>query len=80
MRKKMQSRDFCFWLQGFLEMSNSKTLDENQTQMLKNHLNLVFIHDIDPSMPDPTGKLQEVHDGNAQAAHELMNRPPGARC
>lgn len=55
----MTSRDFCFWLQGFFELSNEKCLDELQTNMVKKHLNMVFIHEIDPSMPDP--KLDAAH-------------------
>jgi ABC-type histidine transport system ATPase subunit len=35
---------FCYWLQGFLEMSpDLKTLDEKQLQMLREHLQLVFL-------------------------------------
>lgn len=59
----MTSRDFCFWLQGSFEILNPKTLDEKQVDMIKRHLNLVFKHEIDPSMPDPTGELQATHDG-----------------
>lgn len=59
----MTSRDFCYWLQGFYEISNPTTIGEKETDMIKRHLALVFIHEIDPSMPDPDGKLQAVHDG-----------------
>ncbi len=38
----MQPQDFCYWLQGFLEMSDAKTLDVKQLQVLRDHLNLVF--------------------------------------
>jgi len=46
----MTSRDFAFWLQGFFEVSNAETINKEQTQIIKNHLNLVFKHEIDPSM------------------------------
>ena len=49
----MTSRDFCFWLQGFFELSNEKFLDEKQTNLVKQHLAMVFVHEIDPSMPNP---------------------------
>ena len=68
----MNSRDFCFWLQGFFEINGSNSgpvdsvLTASQIQVIKNHLNLVFIHDIDQTMPDATGKLQEVHDGKSE--------------
>ena len=65
----MTSRDFCYWLQGFFELGgtnkeNSKVaLTVPQVIIIQNHLNLVFKHEIDPSMPDPTGALQAIHDG-----------------
>lgn len=40
----MKERDFAFWLQGFFEMTDAKQLDEKQTQMVKDHLFLVFEH------------------------------------
>lgn len=55
----MTSRDFCFWLQGFFELSNEKYLDETQTNMIKKHLAMVFVHEIDPSMPNP--RLDAIH-------------------
>lgn len=62
----MQSRDFCYWLQGYFEITEDKKtgLSTDQTDMIKRHLALVFKHEIDPSMPDPTGELQAIHDGN----------------
>lgn len=62
----MTSRDFCFWLQGYFEVGNPKELSQQQTEMIKRHLSLVFKHEIDPSMPDPTGELQQIHDGKIQ--------------
>ncbi len=38
----MNEREFCYWLQGLLELSDVKTLDENQVKMIKDHLQLVF--------------------------------------
>ena len=62
----MTSRDFCYWLQGNFEISETKTLGERETEMVKRHLALVFKHEIDPSMPDPSGVLQNIHDGKPQ--------------
>lgn len=58
----MTSRDFCYWLQGHFEISETKTLGERETDMVKRHLALVFKHEIDPSMPDPDGTLQGIHN------------------
>ena len=62
----MTSRDFCFWLQGYFEITGqcNHPMPVAQVEMIKNHLALVFKHEIDPSMPDPTGELQLIHDGN----------------
>lgn len=61
----MTSRDFVFWAQGFFELTDAKTLDERQTTLIKRHLNLVFAHDIDPSMGDAEqqAKLNAIHSG-----------------
>jgi len=58
----MTSRDFTFWLQGFFEVSNVETISKVQVQIIKNHLNLVFKHDIDKQYTSGDG-TQEVHDG-----------------
>ena len=58
----MKSRDFCYWLQGVFEVGELKTLNEKQRQQIKNHLNLVFVHEIDPmTEPDPE-KAQVLND------------------
>lgn len=59
----MTARDFVYWLQGFAEISG-KQPTAAQWATIRNHINLVFKHEIDPSMPDPDGKLQEAHDGD----------------
>ncbi len=63
----MTSRDFCFWLQGFFELNGSdlKKLGPVQVEMIKRHLALVFIHDIDPSMgsQEQQDHLNAVHHG-----------------
>ena len=67
----MTSRDFCYWLQGFFEISElnndpKKTeLTLEQVECIKKHLNMVFYHEIDPSMGDEEhqGKLDEIHNG-----------------
>ena len=40
----MQARDFCFWLQGYFEISGNAPLDENQVNTIQKHLGLVFEH------------------------------------
>jgi len=38
----MTTEQFTYWLQGFMEVANPTTLDETQTQIIKDHLALVF--------------------------------------
>jgi hypothetical protein len=60
----MTSRDFCYWLQGFFELTGATTgMDSNQTNTVRNHLALVFKHEIDPSMggPDKQAELNKMH-------------------
>lgn len=63
----MTSVQFAYWLQGFFELSDANTpLTEKQVQTIKNHLKLVFLHEIDPSYSDdPTVQqiFQNIHDG-----------------
>ena len=47
----MKSRDFVYWLQGFFELNGSNDpISPLQTQLIKDHLAMVFVHEIDPSM------------------------------
>lgn len=61
----MTSRDFCYWLQGALELGGITSLDFTRTSILKNHLNMVFVHEIDPSFPQEQQEaLNESHRGS----------------
>ena len=68
----MKSRDFCYWLQGFFEVNEAGnperclsevTLNAKQVKCIKNHLNLVFKHDIDPEAggPEVQASLNSLH-------------------
>jgi len=59
----MTSRDFCYWLQGYFEISGVTELNSKQVDVLKNHLNMVFAHEIDPSFGDQKvqDKLNSLH-------------------
>ena len=61
----MTSRDFAFWLQGFFEIQKPVTIDAAQVAMIKAHLAMVFIHEIDPSMGDKKHQeeLNDFHHG-----------------
>lgn len=38
----MTPQDFTYWLQGFIELQNPEKINKQQTQMIKDHLGLVF--------------------------------------
>lgn len=63
----MTSRDFAYWLQGFFEVAQPKSISPRGTEMIKNHLALVFKHEIDPSIdkgdPDKMKILDAIHEG-----------------
>lgn len=65
----MLARDFCFWLQGYMEISTHSTpgLTAHQLEIVKKHLNLVFLHDIDPSMGD------KKHQEELNTAHSVIH-------
>lgn len=65
----MTSRDFCYWLQGFLEISGKSrnpekpSLDKEQVECVGRHLAMVFKHEIDPSFGQQQPDLAKVHQG-----------------
>ena len=81
----MTSRDFCFWAQGYFELTaaaNGNTvqgLTSAQTHVLKKHLALVFKHEIDPAMGDQAhqDELNEIHNDSLET--EIEERPPFVR-
>lgn len=44
----MNEQTFCFWLQGFVELTESDNISEKQWLVIKDHLKLVF----DKKTPD----------------------------
>jgi len=64
----MTSRDFCYWLQGYLEISaaNQVPVDLKHLQIdcIQKHLALVFKHEIDPSYGPESHQeeLRKIHN------------------
>lgn len=64
----MSTRDFCYWLQGYFEINGGTELlqpgllSSDKVKIIKNHLALVFKHDIDKQYKEGDGS-QEVHAG-----------------
>lgn len=72
----MKATEFCYWLQGLFEMAEPVALTEKQTALVKAHLALVFVHDIDPSYGNE--KVQKVLNAIHQQAQEPEKTLPVA--
>ncbi len=59
----MTSRDFCYWLQGLFELGKPATLDASQTDLVKRHLAMVFVHEIDPATEKGSTAMKALLDG-----------------
>jgi len=61
----MTSRDFCYWLQGYFEIhraSPEHALAADQVATIRNHLAMVFMHEIDQSFPkEQQADLNKAH-------------------
>jgi hypothetical protein len=44
-KKKMTEENFVYWLQGFFELNEVKSIDEQQVKIIKEHLALVLKKD-----------------------------------
>jgi hypothetical protein len=78
----MKAVEFCYWLQGLFEVGEPTSLSEKQTDLIKRHLNMVFVHDIDPSYPEgQQAKLKELHAPNSHLKpFPTIPGQPVARC
>tara|TARA_Y100001951_G_C11262621_1_gene253470 strand:+ start:156 stop:383 length:228 start_codon:yes stop_codon:yes gene_type:complete len=61
----MNAIDFCFWLQGYFELAGDSELSAGQAKKVKEHLDLVFVREIDPlresQTTTPAKVLNETH-------------------
>lgn len=46
----MTPENFCYWLQGFIEISGLQAISEEQVNVINDHLKLVF-QKVTPSKP-----------------------------
>lgn len=74
----MKAVEFCYWLQGFFEIARETApLNAEQVIAIRNHLALVFKHEIDPSYGGDQAALQAIHDGKpVQAAPSGTGQNP----
>lgn len=71
----MTSRDFCYWLQGFFEVGGQTQVTDSQVTIIKNHLNMVFKHEIDPSHGDAAHQkvLSDAHQGRSSDVYKKLS-------
>jgi len=76
----MNSIDFAFWLQGFFEISEAEELTPAQVAIIKNHLHLVFKHEIDPLREGETTASAEELNQTHTPTKPLHNNDNLVRC
>jgi len=71
----MTSTNFCYFLQGYLELNNPKTISKEELDKIKGHLKLAFMDDIDPSMGDKEHqeKLNTIHNQEINEPKKTTN-------
>lgn len=73
----MTAVNFTYFLQGFLELGDPKTISAKDLARIKGHLRLAFRDDIDPSMGDKEhqAKLSAAHEGKMDLEHFFKTNP-----
>lgn len=70
----MTAREFCYWLQGYFELYDAGNppganvclgIPHDKAKVIRQHLAMVFRHEIDPSYPDSSA-LSKIHGGDVQ--------------
>lgn len=70
----MNPRDFCYWLQGFFEISKSNQLSDTQVEEIKNHLQLVFKKETPEVKPfEPPTKTWSIEPSPLPSGSHVLN-------
>ena len=76
----MNSIDMCFWLQGFFELSGTKEVTPEQVEIIKKHLHLVFVHEIDPLRESQTKTPASILNAVHGVGGSTTGNDPRMRC
>lgn len=62
----MTPRDFCYWLQGFFEITEAKdeaqpSMSPRQVEMVRRHLAMAFVHIDAEAPPELQAPLNAAH-------------------
>ena len=73
--KVMNTIDFCFWLQGYFEISGEDSeITAEQAAIIRQHLSLVFKHEIDPLREgETTTPIDVLNHAHAGTTHLTKN-------
>lgn len=57
----MDPKDFCYWLQGYIELSDATSLTPAQIKMIRDHLQTVFnkVTPVSNNLPAVFGTLPQ---------------------
>ena len=77
----MTSTNFAYFMQGYFELGNPKTISKEDLAKIKGHLKLVFRDDIDPSMGNQEHQqnLNNAHN-NSMGTTSFLDYGPNERC
>lgn len=62
----MDASDFVYWLQGFVELTETSTINEKQWLVIKDHLKLVFDKQTPDRSKDPSIINEIKIEGNEE--------------
>lgn len=60
----MKADNFCYWLQGMMELGDPETISKEQLDDIKAHLRIAFKYDIDQRYGDKKHQeaLSRIHN------------------
>lgn len=69
----MTPRDFAYWLQGFFEITGKDAeLTKDQTEMIRSHLDTVFVHEAQQRSAEVQRALDEAHNPPGQKPSDWL--------
>ena len=77
----MSPEQFCYWLQGLLEVGNPKELNETQIKIIKDHLALVF-NKVTPTRIEikDMDDMEKIIKEWKESERQTFEKPPIVRC
>lgn len=57
----MTPENFCYWLQGFIEIEKPKKVDPNQMKCIEDHLKLVFTK-LTPNRANDSNQVKHISE------------------